>query len=116
MQKDEGIRNVIARDVFNATASSDKERFQLWIPGQRGGQTPAMPSHIRACQGHSMAEVKEDAIFWENQLTLERPRYYQVWHGTRMSSLRSILRLGLVPGGLDKDRHDSGHQDRESTV
>ena len=48
--------DVSGLDVMTVVKFSDKKRFQLWEAGRK-------ITHIRATQGHSVAEIREEDLF-----------------------------------------------------
>jgi hypothetical protein len=52
-----------------------------------------------------MPQIREADLHSQGEMTISNPRHFHLWHGTKMKFLGSILKLGILPGGLDKDRN-----------
>ena len=100
IQQECGLK-ATARDVFNVEAGDKKVRFTLWAPSSE-----AMPTYVRANQGHSLKGVTERDLFGEALASSASAKALPeaLYHGTFGVHLPSILKIGIVAGGLGKDR------------
>ena len=104
LKRDRGWKNATHMDVHNAVYNSPKMRFQLWVPKQQG-DIPSLPTHIRCPQGHSSKSGVDDESLFGKPWDQDNLPHHVIYHGTKLGHLGNITKLGLVPGGLSKDRN-----------
>ena len=81
-------------DIMYTITTNRKKRFQLWYAP---GDSMARPTAISAIQGHSGDRV---ILAMLGERVDERNRGNLYIHGTYHRHIASILRYGLVPGGV----------------
>jgi len=85
--------------ILAAVKFSSKQRFHLL--GEAGSRGP---SHIRAISGHTVHGVDDTLLLGPPMNMGVAPRV--LYHGTSLAVIDSMIRCGLMPGGLrGKRRH-----------
>jgi 2'-phosphotransferase len=101
------VTGIAAADIVRIVRDNNKGRFQT--------KNIASIAHIRACEGHSMDAVKDDALLRQMHLS-DRNIPSVCVHGTSRASLPFIQMEGLKPGGGQDTRlhiHFSPHGPRD---